>query len=125
MLRQRTPLHAPAERACLPWLVKSHFGDKTHWLFSRKGEGVSVTVGGPVTVNTYQGIHRFALLGVGAACLPYYMVAPDLSDGRLTVVCQNCEIPALPLYVVYPGQRHLTLRTRAFIDFAVQQCQEP
>jgi DNA-binding transcriptional LysR family regulator len=125
LLSAHESVTSPADLEHLPCLVNSHFGDKNHWLFSRKGEGVSVTVGGPVTVNTYQGIHRFALLGAGAARLPYYMVAQDLSDGRLKVVCQNWEIPALPLYVVYPGQRHLPLRTRAFIDFAVQWFQEP
>jgi DNA-binding transcriptional LysR family regulator len=125
LLSAHEPVTVPTDLARLPCLVNSHFGDKPHWLFLRKGEGVSVTVGGPMIVNTYQGIHRLALLGVGAARLPYYMVASDLSDGRLEVVCSDWDIPALPLYVVYPGQRHLPLRTRAFIDFAVQWFQEP
>jgi len=125
LLQEHDSVTKPLDLAALPCLVNSHFGDNPHWLFTSNGESVSVTVDGPMTVNTYQGIRQFALLGVGVARLPYYMVASDISDGRLSVVCPDWEIPALPLYLVFPAQRHLPLRTRAFIDFSVQWFQEP
>lgn len=110
----------PADLVHLPCLVNSHFGDSPHWLFAREGERKSVTVSGPFVANTYQAIHRFALMGAGVAKLPLFMVAQDIAQGRLQLLCSDWAAPTLPLYVVYAGQRHLPLRIRAFVDFVVQ-----
>lgn len=125
LLKAHAPIATPADLSRVPCLVNSHFGDDPHWLFLRNGESLSVTVGGPVVANTYQAIQRFALLGAGAARLPRYMIEADLAAGNLEMVCEAWEIPPMPLYIVYPGQHHLPLRTRAFVDFAVRWFQAP
>jgi DNA-binding transcriptional LysR family regulator len=125
LLQAYAPIAEPEDLTHVPCLINSHFADGPHWLFLREGGSASVTVSGPLIVNSYQAIRRFALLGLGAARLPRYMVDEDLIRGRLQVICDEWKIPAVPLYVVYPGQRHLPLRTRIFVDFAVRWFEEP
>ena len=125
LIEAHPPVIAPPDLAQLPCLVNYHFRDEPRWMFSRKGEHIKVMVSGPVKANTQQGIHRFALLGAGVGRLPRYMVEADIVAGRLAVLCEDWETVALPLYIVYPGQRHLPMRTRVFVDFAIRWFAEP
>jgi DNA-binding transcriptional LysR family regulator len=112
-------IESPADLARVPCIVNSHFGDDEHWLFVRDGESSTVSVRAALRVNAYAAVRRFALLGAGAVRLPRYLVEDDLATGRLLPLCPAWELPATPLYVLYPGHRHLPLRTRVFVDFVV------
>ncbi len=125
LLRGRSPVESPGDLAKLPCIVNSHFGDDQHWLFVRDTEAVSVTVDAALRVNAYPAIRRFALLGAGAVRLPRYLVEEDLAAGRLQQLCPSWQLPAVPLYALYPGHRHVPLRTRVFIDFVAAWFDDP
>jgi DNA-binding transcriptional LysR family regulator len=59
------------------------------------------------------------LTGLGITVLPEWLIAGDLVSGRLARVLPKWQARELPVHVVYPAQRRLSLRVRAFIDFGV------
>ncbi|MBY0469252.1 MAG: hypothetical protein K2Q07_09775, partial [Burkholderiaceae bacterium] len=60
-----------------------------------------------------------AVAGFGITRLLSYQVAEHLRAGRLQVVLEDCETPALPIHVVHREGRRATQKVRGFIDLAV------
>ena len=60
--------------------------------------------------------------GLGIVALPAWLVGGDLNAGTLTPLLPNWQpVPAdSPLYAIYPHQRHLPPKVRAFVDFLVK-----
>ena len=58
-----------------------------------------------------------ALAGTGIARLPSFVIGPDIAAGRLVPILEEYRVADLGIYAVYPAQRHLTPKLRAFIDF--------
>ena len=117
-----TPL-VPADLAdhnCLTF--RSHPGSNT-WAF-RGAEGsamggAEVRVSGSLFANDGEALGAAAVAGLGLVLLPEWLVGIELGDGRLREVLADYRVvpEASPLYAVYPHQRHLPPKVRAFIDF--------
>ena len=58
------------------------------------------------------------LAGLGIAQLTTFMAAPHLADGTLVQLLPEWDIPSIPIYVVYPPNRHLSAKVRSFVDWA-------
>ncbi|RAR65092.1 LysR family transcriptional regulator [Paraburkholderia unamae] len=84
-------------------------------------EGVArVTLPGPVAVNGAELYTAGALAGLGIVQVPRYRVREHLASGELCVVLPAHPPPPLPVSVLYPQNRQLSLRVRAFADWLVQ-----
>jgi len=55
------------------------------------------------------------------ACLPTYLVGEALRSGRLVTVLDNYVAPPLTLRALYPHNRHLSAKVRAFVDFLAER----
>lgn len=53
--------------------------------------------------------------GLGVLWLPEYMAKPHVATGGLVPLFENWRIDAMPLYVAYPPNRHLSKKLRVFI----------
>jgi len=49
------------------------------------------------------------------------VVAADIAAGRLIRLLPNFERVEGAVFILYPAQRTLALKTRAFIDFLVEE----
>ena len=58
-----------------------------------------------------------ALAGHGLVYLPTYFVGHALQSGRLVTVLDDYMGPPLPLRALYPHNRYLWAKVRAFVDF--------
>ena len=67
-------------------------------------------------------VREFALQGKGIALLPHFLCAEDLQAGRLKLVLKNWAHLSGPINVVYPSQRFVLPRVRAFLDHLVREC---
>ncbi|MPZ41664.1 MAG: LysR family transcriptional regulator [Rhizobiales bacterium] len=92
----------------LPW------GDEWH-LTGKRGE-VRVAVGGSVRSNSAQMLRGAAIDGIGIAILPTWAVFEPLRTGALRRVLDAWEPPASTIYAVYPGNRLMSMKVRAFVD---------
>jgi DNA-binding transcriptional LysR family regulator len=89
---------------------------RADWRFD-SGETAVVKVDAAFLTNDGGAAHQLALEGAGIALKSIWDVGDDLLAGRLRRVLPNHAIAAAPLHAIYPQQRNLPPRVRAFIDY--------
>lgn len=87
------------------------------WPLTAERQMHRVTVSGPFLVNSARLARDLAVAGEGVALCPDYMVQADLDAGRLEHVLPQVCGPQLDIHAVYLGQRRMSRRTRAFLDY--------
>jgi DNA-binding transcriptional LysR family regulator len=92
----------------MPW------GDEWH-LASPKGEH-RIATGAVLRSNNADMLRAAALSGLGVALLPSWAVWEDLRSGALTRLLPGCEPPPSAVYAVYPSNRLMSAKVRAFVD---------
>jgi len=74
-----------------------------------------------VLLNDGEGMVEAARLGLGLAQVPDYMAADALGRGELVEVLQRHRPPPLPVSIVWPGNRLMPPRVRAFIEALTEE----
>ena len=69
------------------------------------------------TVNDLDTLCEATLNGMGIAALPIYMIREHLDSGRLVHILPEINFPVRTIHVVYPENRYLSAKSRAFVDF--------
>lgn len=70
-----------------------------------------------VTVSDTESYIACALAGLGLIQVPAYDVSEYLDSGTLISVLTQLPPPPMSIYALYPHRKHLSQRTRAFIQF--------
>jgi len=83
------------------------------WYFKKE----KYTVREVISTDSPEMIVKMALLGVGIAAMPKWMVQKYLDKKALIEIFESVEKPSLPMYAVYKNAEYLPFRIRAFIDF--------
>ena len=60
------------------------------------------------------------LAGLGIITAPLFMVEQHLATDALRPVLREWATDKMPLYVVYPPNRHLSTKLRIFVDWAAE-----
>ena len=60
-------------------------------------------------------------LGLGIAQVPYFHVQNDLADGTLIEILPDLLPRQIPVSLLYPRSRQLSLRVRVFLDWAARE----
>lgn len=60
------------------------------------------------------------LAGLGVLWLPHYMVKTHLANGELVPLLEDWHLDAMPLYLAFPPNRHVSAKLRVFIDWVVE-----
>jgi DNA-binding transcriptional LysR family regulator len=94
------------------------------WDFRREGAEFSVPIRARMVVTTAEVAAAAAVAGVGIARVMSYQIAEPLQTGRLQLLLEAYEPTPLPLSFVYPSQRQVPLKLRAFLDFATPRLRE-
>jgi len=81
-----------------------------------------IEIPGPykVSVNESAAYLEAVLGGLGIGQITSYQAEPFLAEGRLQRLLPEWGHPLLPVYVVYPPNRHLSAKVRAFVDWAAE-----
>ena len=84
--------------------------------------GESVTVQGRYVVAVDDGNAYLAagLAGMGVLSLPQYLAETHVAQGALVPLFDDWRVDAMPLYVVYPPNRHLSAKLRVFINWVAE-----
>ena len=87
----------------------------------RKGDE-SVDITGPyqVSVNESNAYVTAIVAGLGVGQITGYQAERHLKSGALVQLLPEWTQPLLPVYVVYPPNRHLSAKVRAFVDWAAE-----
>ena len=72
------------------------------------------------STNSSDAAVQYAEAGGGLTRVLAYQAAASLKAGRLKIVLEKFELPALPIHIVYPTSRLLSAKVRTFIDLVVE-----
>ena len=86
-------------------------------LTAADGTAVNVLPTGNLRTNSGAVLIVAAFAGHGLVYLPTYLVGDALQSGRLAAVLDVYMGPPLPLRALYPHNRYLSAKVRAFVDF--------
>jgi DNA-binding transcriptional LysR family regulator len=70
-----------------------------------------------LSLDDGEAIVRAVAAGLGVGQVPSYMATTALAAGEVVELLPRLRAPTLPISAIYPSQRHLPARTRAFIEF--------
>ncbi|MEQ5776276.1 LysR family transcriptional regulator [Thalassospira sp. NFXS8] len=81
----------------------------------------TLSVSGSMDSDNGEVLTRWCVDGHGIALKSMWEVGPLIASGVLKVVLPDCTPPAHAVYTLYPENRYLPTRVRAFVDFLVAE----
>lgn len=105
-----------AQHNCLGFTLSKAHGEQ-RWLFGRRGE-TAVDVHGALKANSGDVLLAAAIAGLGITYQPTFLAAQAIAEGKLVPI--ELDHPTIDfdgIYAVYPADRRLPTKIRAFVDF--------
>jgi len=91
-------------------------GRERPWQFLIRGEAVTTHPRAHFVMNDGEGLVSAARAGIGLVQVPEFMARSAVEAGKLEEVLARFRPAPMPISVVYPSNRQVPLRLRAFID---------
>jgi DNA-binding transcriptional LysR family regulator len=85
--------------------------------FAQDEEQHEVTPRYVLSVNDSSAYVAAALAGLGVCAAPTFMLEEHVKRGTLRPLLARWTLDTVPLYVVYPPNRHLSTKLRVFVDW--------
>ena len=101
---------------CLVYTAATRASEWT--LVGADGAEHAVAVRGTLQANTNVALRAAAVAGVGIANAAAFIVREELERGALVEVLPGYTPKPRELYALYPQNRHLSPKVRAFVDYA-------
>lgn len=90
------------------------------WRFLEAGKEIRTTYAPRFSSNSSDAAIQYAAEGGGLTRVMAYQAAEALKAGKLRIVLEKFELPALPIHIVYPTSRLLSAKVRTFIDLVTE-----
>ena len=90
------------------------------WHFLINGIERIMKVNGAIAVNEGDGILTTLLAGGGLGMTQEFLAGPYVREKKLVPLLEGFVREDNPIYAVYPSNRHLSPKVRAFVDFLVK-----
>lgn len=110
----------PADLATHNCFEYSYLATRGEWRFRGPEGPVSVRVQGTLSANNGDFSRVAAVGGLGVTLVPVFMACDDLRAGRLEPALEDFEMEPQGVHAVYPHNRHLSAKVRAFVDYLVE-----
>jgi len=111
-------LKEPTDLARVPCITDTNTKSLNNWQFKgRNGAMVSVTVKGPMEVNSPMASLEAVRSGLGVGLLPDFIAWPAIRSGEILSLFEDRLPDDSGIYAVYPHRRYLPAKVRAFVDF--------
>lgn len=116
-LEQAPPLRNPQDLNQHHCLQFSPMG-RDAWTLRRGNDSITIPLSGHTIANSIGIVRHMALNGQGVALLPTYICKPGMIIGELQRVLPAWQARHDPVHLVYPRQRFMPPKLRAFLDVA-------
>lgn len=123
-LATHRPPATPEELTTKPCVVFTTAPTPESWRLMNGSKQADVAVAGPVRANSGGIVHEAMLRGVGIGFVPAFLVLDDLQNGRLVRVLPQWRGGGVDVHAVWPSNRRLPGKARAFMDFATARIAE-
>ncbi len=112
------PLNGPQDFSRVPFIIDTNtrFHNTVRYLEADGGSN-SVTISGPIEVNSPQATLRAARAGLGIAMVPDFIARPFIQSGELVTMFDDYISKDRGIYAVYPHRRYLPAKVRSFVDY--------
>lgn len=111
----------PGDLAGHDLLHFAHLRGGRVWPMSREDARVLVPVAPRLELNDGWALRLAALEGAGICQLPGFIVGEDIRLGRLVPVLGDWQAGQVPLHAVYPDNRLIAQRVKAFVAFLARK----
>ena len=111
----------PGELARHECIVFTRGQDPHEWSLSGPDGQVTVHVSGRFRSNHIESVLAGVIAGQGIALVPIWMLREAVREGVVRPILRQWQRPPFPISAVYPSRRFLAPRTRAVIDFLVEE----
>ncbi len=112
---------APESLTDLPCIIDTNFRDPDRWPFRKDGQILGVAVHGRLRFSSAVACLSAAEAGLGIACVPSFVAADALREGRVRHVLQEFEAEPYGVHALYPHSRYLAAKVRALVDFLAER----
>jgi DNA-binding transcriptional LysR family regulator len=119
LLEKYGPIKSPQDLALIPCIVDTNSRYYNNWRFETPGGSgyQSVSVTGPIEVNSPIASTRAAIAGLGVALIPDFVAKPKTECGELVTILEEYMPNGGGIYAIYPHRRYLPAKVRRFVDF--------
>lgn len=90
------------------------------WNFVRGAERIDVPLPGMIALNDGNAYVEAGLAGLGIVQITDYLLEEHVKAGTLVQVLPDWGTDPLPVHVVYPQNRHLSAKMRAFVEWVAE-----
>ncbi|HZX33263.1 MAG TPA: substrate binding domain-containing protein, partial [Rhodocyclaceae bacterium] len=113
-------LEALRQHDCIQFILP-RTGRSMAWIFRDRGKDVDFAFDSRALVSDdVLGCVTLARAGGGLFQIYRFIVEDDLRQGRLVEVLQDYGGRSRPFSILYPQNRHLSAKVRAFVDFMLE-----
>ncbi len=109
-----------ARHECMQFVLPST-GQRVPWAFRQGGQDLDVITDGSYTCSEdLLGVATLARAGAGLAQTYRFIVEDDLRSGALVELLTPFAGRSRPFSLIYPGNRHMPLKVRVFIEYVLE-----
>jgi DNA-binding transcriptional LysR family regulator len=101
---------------CIAW---STTGPSDRWTLQMENRIKDFPIRTRLSTTSASSAIAAAEAGLGLAQTTCYQAEQSVREGKLRVLLRNFEPPLTPVHLVYPSNRMIPLKSRAFIDFTL------
>jgi DNA-binding transcriptional LysR family regulator len=123
-LKERGTPKKPADLASHDCLVYEAYPGGRNWEFLAAGAPQTIDVPWRLMVSSTEAAIIAATAGAGVARVMSYQIEEQLKARVLVKLLEGCEAKPIPLSLIYPSQRQVPLKLRAFLDFSTPRLRE-
>lgn len=105
---------------CLGYIFWDGMKDKI-WEFTKENKTVQIPVKSRLTVNDTKAKVNAALAGFGITLCAEDMLLPYAKRGELIPLFEDYNAPSKPVSLIYPADRHQSVKIRSFISAAIKK----
>jgi len=98
---------------------EGYYSTLNSWEFRTKGASQTILVPSRLVVNSTDAAIAAAAAAAGIARVFSFQILDLVKAGSLVKLLEAHEPPPLPVNLIYPGQRQVPLKLRAFLDFSI------
>ena len=121
-IQRRGMPRSPAQLSDYPAIIYTAQGNENEWRYvDKNGNKGTASLTRNFAANNAEMHLEACLQGLGISLLPIFVVAPYLQSGQLLEVLHDYQThPQRGIYAIFPQNRHLSTKTRLFVDWLVQ-----
>lgn len=105
-------------------LCINHFSPRTgkifDWVFAKDGLRIQSSLRGQIALDDENSYVAAAEAGLGVAQIPAFVLKEAMERGSLELLLGDWFAEPAPLHVVYPQNRHLSVKIRVFVDWVAE-----